>query len=745
MGTKLLHYNQPALQGEITVPGDKSISHRSVMFGSIAKGQTTVSGFLLGEDCLSTIDCFKKLGVKISVDGTNVAIESPGIDGWTEPSEVLYTGNSGTTTRLMLGILSGTKLHTVMTGDASIGKRPMRRVADPLRLMGAKIAGRENGQFTPLAIQGGELKAIDYTMPVASAQVKSAILLAGLRAKGTTVVRENEVSRDHTERMLRQFGAKISVEDNVVSFEGGQQLTGTHVNVPGDISSAAFFLVAGAITKGSRLVLNNVGVNETRDGIIEVLRNMGAKMTVQIDDEQAVEPTATITIESSKLKATTISGAIIPRLIDEIPIIALLATQAHGKTIIKDAEELKVKETNRIDAVVNELKKLGANIEATNDGMIIEGPTLLKGASLNTYGDHRIGMMGAVAALVADGQIELGEEDEALNLLMGISNDSPEYPQALLVLADYYQMQGLFEVAELRITEALQILPNEPLLQFAKAELLFETGRFAEAARIYEELYTIDKKFAGVSLAERLAEVYRAGAGYETALDYYMEALEEEVTPDLLFGSGYAAFQTEKYELATKQLEDLKELDPDYFSAYLLLAESYAMQEENERALKVIKEGLARDEYDKSLFLFAGKMALKNSMPIEAINYLQEAIALDPEYMEAILVLMSVYSTQEEYEAIIDLYEQLQQNDFEWVALYPFVANAYNEEEQFEKAYEIYKLAYNEFNEDVQFLEKYCLFLVEDGKREEAKEIAQRLVQLQPTEQQWLDLLERFE
>ncbi len=409
MSTKTLRYNQPRLEGEITVPGDKSISHRSVMFGSIAKGQTTVTGFLLGEDCLSTIDCFKKLGVKIDVDGTNVTIDSPGMDGWSEPSEVLYTGNSGTTTRLMLGILSGTKLHTVMTGDASIGKRPMRRVADPLRLMGAKIAGRENGQFTPLAIQGSELKAIDYTMPVASAQVKSAILLAGLRAQGTTIVRENEVSRDHTERMLRQFGAQISVQDGVITFEGGQQLTGTHVNVPGDVSSAAFFLVAGAISKGSRIILNNVGVNETRDGIIEVLRKMGAKMTVQIDEENAAEPTATISIESSPLKATTISGAIIPRLIDEIPIIALLAMQAQGKTIIKDAEELKVKETNRIDAVVNELKKLGANIEATNDGMIIEGPTPLKSASLNTYGDHRIGMLGAVSALIANGQVELDD------------------------------------------------------------------------------------------------------------------------------------------------------------------------------------------------------------------------------------------------------------------------------------------------------------------------------------------------
>ncbi len=407
----MLNYRQSSLQGEITVPGDKSISHRSVMFGSIAKGKTTVNGFLLGEDCLSTIDCFKKLGVHIEVDGTNVTIESPGMENWMEPKEVLYTGNSGTTTRLMLGILSGTNLHTVMTGDASIGKRPMRRVADPLRLMGAQIAGRENGQFTPLAIQGSPLKAIDYKMPVASAQVKSAILLAGLRAEGTTIVREREVSRDHTERMLRQFGADISVEDGVISFEGGQALTGTHVNVPGDISSAAFFLVAGAITENSRIVMNNVGVNETRDGIIEVLQNMGAQMTIEIDDEKAAEPTATITIETSQLQGTTISGAIIPRLIDEIPIIALLATQAKGKTIIKDAEELKVKETNRIDAVVNELKKLGANIEATDDGMIIEGPTALHGATLKTYGDHRIGMMGAVAALIAEGKVELDDSE----------------------------------------------------------------------------------------------------------------------------------------------------------------------------------------------------------------------------------------------------------------------------------------------------------------------------------------------
>lgn len=408
---KTLTYHQPSLSGDITVPGDKSISHRSVMFGAIAQGKTTVDGFLLGEDCLSTIDCFRKLGVRIEIDGTNVTVESPGIGAWQEPSEVLYTGNSGTTTRLMLGILSGTNLHTIMTGDASIGKRPMRRVVDPLRLMGADIRGRANGQFTPLAIQGTKLQAIDYTMPVASAQVKSAVLLAGLQAEGTTIVREKDISRDHTERMLRQFGAKIDVEDGVITFDGGQALHGTHVSVPGDISSAAFFLVAAAITPNSELTLHHVGTNDTRDGILRVLQQMGASYELTPIENGAAEPTATIVMKSSQLQATTIEGAIIPTLIDEIPIIALLATQANGRTVIKDAEELKVKETNRIDAVVNELKKLGANIEATDDGMIIEGPTPLHGAELKTYGDHRIGMMGAVASLITDGPVTLDDAD----------------------------------------------------------------------------------------------------------------------------------------------------------------------------------------------------------------------------------------------------------------------------------------------------------------------------------------------
>lgn len=408
MTTKKLHYPNSTLQGTITIPGDKSVSHRSIMFGAMAQGTTTVEGFLLGDDCIDTIKCFRKLGAVIDVEATNVTITSPGIAAWQEPSEVLYTGNSGTTTRLMLGVLAGSRIHSIMTGDASIAKRPMRRVVDPLRLMGADIRGRANGQFTPLAIQGTALQAIDYQMPVASAQVKSAILLAGLHATGTTIVREDVVSRDHTERMLRQFGVAITTKDGVTSLTGGQTLTATHIAVPGDISSAAFFLVAGAIVPQSKVVLKNVGMNPTRDGVIDVLRAMNVTLEVS-EQTTAQEPTATLTVSSSVVQPTVIEGSLIPRLIDEIPIIALLATQAHGTTIIKDAEELKVKETDRIAAVVDELTKLGAVIEATADGMIITGPTKLHGASLKSYGDHRIGMMGAIAALIADGEVTIDD------------------------------------------------------------------------------------------------------------------------------------------------------------------------------------------------------------------------------------------------------------------------------------------------------------------------------------------------
>ncbi|EJQ52240.1 3-phosphoshikimate 1-carboxyvinyltransferase [Bacillus mycoides] len=400
-----------SLNGKIVVPGDKSISHRSVMFGAIAEGTTKVSNFLLGEDCLSTIACFQKLGVQIEQSGNDVTIYGKGLHNLQEPKEVLDVGNSGTTIRLMLGILANTPFHSTIIGDASIGKRPMKRVTDPLSKMNAQIDGRENGQYTPLSIRGGKVKGMHYHSPVASAQVKSAVLLAGLQGEGVTTVTEPMQSRDHTERMLRAFGCTVDVNGRTISLQGGQQLKGADIEVPGDISSAAFFLVAGAIVQNSKLVLENVGLNPTRTGILDVLTKMGALISIDHTRNEEFEPCGDITIETSKLKGIEIGGTLIPRLIDEIPVIALLATQAEGITVIKDAEELKVKETNRIDTVVDELGKLGAKIEATPDGMIIYGKQNLKGNTVNSHGDHRIGMMLAIASCIIDGEVKIENSD----------------------------------------------------------------------------------------------------------------------------------------------------------------------------------------------------------------------------------------------------------------------------------------------------------------------------------------------
>ncbi|EJQ42806.1 3-phosphoshikimate 1-carboxyvinyltransferase [Bacillus cereus BAG5X1-1] len=400
-----------SLNGKIVVPGDKSISHRSVMFGAIAEGTTKVSNFLLGEDCLSTIACFQKLGVQIEQSGNDVTIYGKGLANLQEPKEVLDVGNSGTTIRLMLGILANTPFHSTIIGDASIGKRPMKRVTDPLSKMNAQIDGRENGQYTPLSIRGGKVKGMHYHSPVASAQVKSAVLLAGLQGEGVTTVTEPMQSRDHTERMLRAFGCTVDVNGRTVSLQGGQQLKGADIEVPGDVSSAAFFLVAGAIVQNSKLVLENVGLNPTRTGILDVLTKMGALISINHIRNEEFEPCGDITIETSKLKGIEIGGTLIPRLIDEIPVIALLATQAEGITVIKNAEELKVKETNRIDTVVDELGKLGAKIESTPDGMIIYGKQSLKGNTVNSHGDHRIGMMLAIASCIIDGEVKIENSD----------------------------------------------------------------------------------------------------------------------------------------------------------------------------------------------------------------------------------------------------------------------------------------------------------------------------------------------
>lgn len=395
------------LRGEIDIPGDKSISHRAIMFGALSQGITTVENFLLGADCLSTISCFRKLGVSINQDNTYITIEGKGIDGLEEPKDFLDAGNSGTTMRLMMGILSGQGFFTTMTGDESLRSRPMGRVAKPLREMGAQIWGRKEGNYAPLAIKGGGLKPIHYSSPVASAQVKSAILLAGLYCQGQTSVTEPTISRDHTERMLSHFGAKVSREGKKVTVEGRPTLKGCHIIVPGDISSAAFFLVAGTIVPNSEILLKNVGINPTRDGIIPVLKSMGAKIEIKNERDQGGEPVADLLVKSSELKGIEISGEIIPRLIDEIPIIAVAASQAQGITVIRDAEELRVKESDRIKVVAEELGKFGVKIEEQSDGMIIHGGGKLKGANCESHHDHRIAMAMSIAALVSEGESQV--------------------------------------------------------------------------------------------------------------------------------------------------------------------------------------------------------------------------------------------------------------------------------------------------------------------------------------------------
>lgn len=393
--------------GQIKVPGDKSISHRAVMLGSLANGVTEISGFLKGADCLSTIDCFRKMGIDIDINGENVTVHGNGLRGLKKPDEMLYTGNSGTTTRLLCGILAGQNFDTSITGDVSIQKRPMGRVVKPLSMMGAKI---EN-EYCPLYITGTKLHGIDYKMPVASAQVKTAIILAGLYADGETVIHEIEKSRDHTELMLSAMGADLTVDNLDITVKPTNDLTAVNVDVPGDISSAAFFLVLGAIMPNSQITVTNVGINPTRTGIIDVLKDMGADITLENVHTSAGETVANITVRSSSLKGTTVGGDIIPRLIDELPIIAVAAVFADGQTVIKDAQELKVKETNRIRAVVDEFNKCGIDITETDDGMIINGGKSIHGADFKTYGDHRMAMSLTVLAQLADGESTLDDSD----------------------------------------------------------------------------------------------------------------------------------------------------------------------------------------------------------------------------------------------------------------------------------------------------------------------------------------------
>jgi 3-phosphoshikimate 1-carboxyvinyltransferase len=406
-----------SLQGCIRVPGDKSISHRALMLGAIAEGETQIQGLLLGEDPRSTAACFRALGAEISELNTElVKVQGIGLGNFQEPIDVLDAGNSGTTMRLMLGLLASHpgRFYTV-TGDSSLRSRPMSRVVKPLQQMGAQIWGRKGNTLAPLAIQGQALQAIHYHSPIASAQVKSCILLAGLNTEGKTIVTEPALSRDHSERMLRAYGAELSIDTdtNSVTITGGAKLYGQTVIVPGDISSAAFWLVAGAIVPGSDLVVENVGVNPTRTGILEALAMMGANIQLENQREVAGEPVADIRVRSGGLKSCTIAGDIIPRLIDEIPILAVAAAFAQGTTIIRDAQELRVKESDRITVMAQQLNKMGAKITELPDGMEIIGGTPLVGTEVDSYTDHRIAMSLAIAALNATGTTTIHRAEAA--------------------------------------------------------------------------------------------------------------------------------------------------------------------------------------------------------------------------------------------------------------------------------------------------------------------------------------------
>lgn len=397
------------LYGEITVPGDKSISHRAVMFGSIARGTTEITNFLQGADCLATIQCFRKLGIDITNTPERILIRGNGLHGLKKPEATLYTGNSGTTTRLISGILAGQSFSTILSGDESLNSRPMARIMEPLNSMGAHIISINENNCAPLRINPGALHGVHYESRVASAQVKSAILLAGLYADDVTSVTEPVLSRNHTELLLSSFGAEIQAKTEkdgraTASILPCAELYGQKIPVPGDISSAAYFIAAGLLVPGSELLVKNVGINPTRAGILTICKQMGADITCLNQRYAGGEPAADILVRHSPLKSAIVEGNLIPTLIDEIPIIAVMAAFADGTTVIKDAAELKVKETNRIDTITENLRAMGADIIPTEDGMIIHGTGMLKGARINSCQDHRIAMAFAIAGLAANGQ-----------------------------------------------------------------------------------------------------------------------------------------------------------------------------------------------------------------------------------------------------------------------------------------------------------------------------------------------------
>lgn len=400
-----------SLRGELTVPGDKSISHRAVMFGALAQGMTEVYHFLKGADCLSTIDCFRRLGIRIEETDDVLLIDGKGLDGLVSPTDILDAGNSGTTTRLLAGILAAQPFSSTLTGDASLQKRPMKRIVDPLTQMGASLTSINENGCVPLRIAGRPLHGIHYISSVASAQVKSAVLLAGLYAEGETSVTEPFVSRDHTELMLGSFGAQIAASGTTVTIQPRPALSGQCITVPGDISSAAYFIAAALLVPNSEVLIRNVGINPTRDGILKAAQAMGGNIQLLNRRTAGGEPVADLLVTASSLHGITIEGSMIPGLIDELPVIAVMAAAAQGTTVIRDAAELKVKESDRIAVMVKNLSAMGADITGTDDGMIIRGGPALCGAQIDAFEDHRIAMSFAVAALFADGETEIRGSD----------------------------------------------------------------------------------------------------------------------------------------------------------------------------------------------------------------------------------------------------------------------------------------------------------------------------------------------
>jgi 3-phosphoshikimate 1-carboxyvinyltransferase len=402
---RIVIHSGKTIRGRCAVPGDKSISHRAVMFGALAEGTSTVRNFLDGGDCRSTIHVMRGLGVQVDeISPTELLVHGRGLHGLQEPSNVLDCGNSGTTMRLLTGLLAGQSFTSFLTGTDQIRRRPMGRVVRPLRGMGAEIIGRQDGNYAPLGIRPARLRGVEYDMPVASAQVKSCLLLAGLYAKGLTVIRQPGPARDHTERMLGAMGAPVELFGHTAHSEQPvAPLKPLQITVPGDLSSAAFLLVAGAVVPDAHVTIAGVGVNPTRTGIVDALRAMGASIEYQNEREQAGEPVADVVVQCSELRGTTFGGQAIVTMIDELPVLAVAATQARGRTVIRDASELRVKETDRIATTVGELRKMGARIEAKEDGFVVEGPCALTGAPVESQGDHRLAMALAVAALVARG------------------------------------------------------------------------------------------------------------------------------------------------------------------------------------------------------------------------------------------------------------------------------------------------------------------------------------------------------